>query len=187
MRRSRRGFTLIELFAVIGILALTFAVVLPLTENSVPSYRLGSAVRNVGGAIDFAASEAVAGRRPYGLIYDFESRSYSFLTPTEVEDENNPEVTRFILDESNEEAYVDPEVLPADVVLVSVQTGDGRVVDSGRILIRFDPLGVRGSHIVILGVRSSEDDASVQPKGVKFNALTRSLNYGDGNLTFYTE
>lgn len=176
-----------ELSVVMVILAVTFALILPLAENATPGYRLGSAARIVGSNIASVHGDAVASRRPFAIVYDFDQRQFWIIVPTEQPVDGNPDQTQWVLNENDFEARTPPEDLPRDVIFQSVQTADGQSFQGGQATIRFDSLGNRGSHIVTLGIRDDYGDTGgFQPVSVKYNAMTRSLNYG-ANLSFFSE
>jgi type IV fimbrial biogenesis protein FimT len=70
MRQRQRGFTLIELIIVIGILAIAMAIAIPNIINWLPNYRLKSAVRNLHSAAMKAKSEAVKRNENCALTFN---------------------------------------------------------------------------------------------------------------------
>jgi Tfp pilus assembly protein FimT len=190
MRRLRAGaaFTLMELTVVMLIMALTFAIVLPISENATPGFRLESAQRIIGSFIESSHSESVASRRPFGVVYDFDNRAFWTLIPVEQPIDGDPERTQWVLDPNDEEARTEPDILPDDISFASVETAEGESYTGGQRIIEFDPQGHRGSHAVTLRyVDLSGDGPQLTAVGVKYNVLTRSLVYGDGQLSFYKE
>lgn len=182
-----RHFTLIELMITVGLMAMAFALILPLAEGSTPTYRLRAAARQVGGAIEVTHSEAVASRRPFAVVYDFNNNTIFTIVPVERPIEGQDDKTQWVLDENDPESYTPPEELPKNVVLESVQTAEGEAFQGGQRIIRFDPGSTRGSHIVTITVRDPEGLVTLQPWSIKYNTMTRSLTYREGSLTFFRE
>jgi prepilin-type N-terminal cleavage/methylation domain-containing protein len=77
----RRGFTLIEVMAVMAIIAVMIFAIVPNLDNQVPVYRLKAAAREVASNIELAQSEAIAKRKRHIVRYDIERRSYTILLP----------------------------------------------------------------------------------------------------------
>jgi len=188
-RRRQTGcnaFTLIELTVVMMIMALTFSLVIPLSENATPSYRLKSAIRIMGSFIESSQAEAIASRRPYAIGYDFDARTFWTVIPIEREVEGDPDKKHWVLEEDNEETYTPSEVLPQNIRFKAIRQASGQELTRGRHIIVFDKLGTKGSHIVVLGI-VEEDGREGDSLAVKYNTMTGSLRYGDANLRFYTE
>jgi prepilin-type N-terminal cleavage/methylation domain-containing protein len=186
MGRLRRAFTLMELSVVVIILALAFALILPIAENSTPGYRLGGGIRQIGSFMELGHAESIAARKPFAVVYDFGSRTHWMLIPVERPVDGDSEKTQWVLDESDPESRTDPQEMPDNVFFQSIQTADGQGSQGGTVTIQYDGTGDRGSHIVTLGIQT-EDGPQLTPLSVKYNSLTRSLTYGNGQLTFYRE
>lgn len=175
-----------ELTVVTVILALVFALVLPIVESSTPSYRLRSAVRQIGSFMELAHAESVSSRKPYAVVYDFDSSQHYMLIPVERPVDGDPEQTQWVLDPDDPEARTDVETLPEGVFFQSIQNSEGQTSQGGTITIQYNSTSGRGSHIITLGVRTDED-TQLDPWSVKYNTLTRSLTYNNGPLSFYRE
>jgi prepilin-type N-terminal cleavage/methylation domain-containing protein len=186
MTRFQRAFTLMELMAVVIILSLAFALILPIAENSTPAYRLKAGIRTIGSFMESGHAESIASRKPFALVYDFDSSTRWLLLPVERSVDGDSEKKQFVLDETDPEARTQTEYLPENVFFQSIETADGQTSQSGTVTVRFDGSGNRGSHIVTLDIRI-EDGAEFQPWSVKYNSLTRSLTYNNGKLSFYKE
>ncbi|TAG06244.1 MAG: type II secretion system protein GspH [Betaproteobacteria bacterium] len=77
MRRSdTRGFTMLELLAVIIVLALVAALSPPLFSSGVTGAEHRAAARQVAQVLRFARTEAVAKRVDVGVEFDFEARTF---------------------------------------------------------------------------------------------------------------
>lgn len=186
MRQTRRGFTLMELTVVVVILALVFSLVLPIVENSTPSYRLSAGIRQIGSFMELAHAESVSSRKPYAVVYDFDNNQHWMLIPVERPVDGDPEKTQWVLDQDDPEARTDVEYLPDNVYFQSIQNSEGQTSQGGTVTIQYNSTSGRGSHIITLGVRTDED-AQLDPWSVKYNTLTRSLTYNNGPLSFYKE
>lgn len=78
---SGRGFTLVELLAVVFIVSVIALALIPALDNMVPSYRLRAAARNVGSMIELAQSEAIAGRKEFAIAYDLDENTFWIVLP----------------------------------------------------------------------------------------------------------
>lgn len=79
--RAARGFTLVELMAVVFILGVIALAMIPALDNMVPSYRLRSGAREVGSMIELAQSEAIANRKEFAIAYDLDEHTYWLVLP----------------------------------------------------------------------------------------------------------
>jgi prepilin-type N-terminal cleavage/methylation domain-containing protein len=80
-RDRRRGFTLVELLAVVFIVSIIALAMIPALDNMVPSYRLRSGARNVGSMIELGQSEAIANRKEFAIAYDLDENTYWLILP----------------------------------------------------------------------------------------------------------
>ena len=79
--RARRAFTLVELMAVMVIVAIMMVSIIPALDSLLPSYRLRSAARNIAGNIELAQSEAIGQRREFVIEYNLDNQTYRLLIP----------------------------------------------------------------------------------------------------------
>ncbi len=76
--RLRRGFTLLELLAVVTILGIAAAMLIPsMSETSI--LRVQAAVRTIVSDITFAQSDAVAFQERRALVFDVENSTYRLV------------------------------------------------------------------------------------------------------------
>ncbi|OHB75649.1 MAG: hypothetical protein A2Z34_09495 [Planctomycetes bacterium RBG_16_59_8] len=182
--RREKGFTLIELIAVVVIMSLVFLFAAARFDFLIPEYALRGAAREVGGILKLAKDHAALTGRDVYVEYSLPDGSYRLLAPIEQEEEGDEEAP---VTEAKEDAPVKPptkkkvtyeesisRVLPQGIEFVSVVHGKGEVVNTGKVIVRITPFGFSEHHIVNL--RNDENRAM----GVKLNGFT-------GGLTFYDE
>lgn len=90
-----RGFTLMEIMAVMAIIGVLLLAVVPNIDNQVPAFRLRGGARAVASTIELAQSEAISKRKVYAIRYDFNRNSYTLLLPPpdpEEEEESEEEL-----------------------------------------------------------------------------------------------
>lgn len=215
MRRaavSTRGFSLLEIMAVMVILGIVLMSVVPALDGLVPTYRLKGGAREVASAMELAQSEAVGARKEYQLAYDLDANTYWLILPPkpreETKDEPSPEeaaakaAQRPVDDvehgvpprdpndpQEEAEAQTDveremltPKPLPDNVVFDMVVVGDDEKT-SGQVRVPFSYLGTDGSHIVGLKLENGEENDQLW---VKFNAITRTIEYTEQRPTART-
>lgn len=216
VRARRRGFSLIEVMAVMMVLAVLLLSVIPAVDGMVPKYRLRGGAREVAGLIEEAQGVAISNRREYKVVFDLDDDTYHLILPP-AEDETAPGASTETSTDSPEvaakkaamrpsddvehgppppdptateqretrpdepDAATTPKKLPDDVQFVAVVVGDEEKT-AGSVTVPFTHLG--GATAVIVGLRlGTAEDKQVW---VKFNALTRTVEYHDERPTAQT-
>ena len=196
IRRRQAGFTLIELMAVLIVLALTFAVVVPNLEGMSPTYSLRGGAREVGGQIELARGESVAKRRSFSIAYQLDEGWHAIVLPpgygpdsagaaaatddsgaggaggesgTTTSEPDVPMAQREMLE---------AEYLPRGVKFKSVILAGGEEQTDGLVYVAFDPFGTEGSHIVHL---TNERDEVI---AVTFHATAGTISYDNEERAF---
>ena len=75
-RRSRRGFTLLELVISMGIVGVMTAIAVPVVKSSLNAYKLSSGVSSVTGAIQTTRYRAIQAGFPYQIVFTKATSTY---------------------------------------------------------------------------------------------------------------
>lgn len=132
---SNKGYTLIELVAVVVLLGLFLTISVPKLRETFFSGNLKSAVRRLTGTIEQLRGDAVREHKEFWLNLDLDSESY-WITSSDMNDKEIEEVTRIRL--------------PSGVNLIDVASISGKVMD-GSTAIRFSPRGYVEESLIHLG------------------------------------
>ena len=68
-KRSERGFTVMELMVVVGLMAIISAIAMPSFISWLPSYRLSAGARQVAGDLQLARMKAISQNTTYRLNF----------------------------------------------------------------------------------------------------------------------
>jgi type II secretory pathway pseudopilin PulG len=77
-----RGFTMVEMACVLGVVMILFAMAIPPAQSALASYQLSSAVTAVTGAIQSTRYKTVQNGCPYTLAFIHNSLNYQVATET---------------------------------------------------------------------------------------------------------
>ena len=83
----RRGFSMIEIMAVLVILGVMLLAIAPSIDGLVPKYRLRGGAREVAALVEEAQGQAVSNRKEYVLVYDLDDQSFWLVLPPRDPDE----------------------------------------------------------------------------------------------------
>jgi prepilin-type N-terminal cleavage/methylation domain-containing protein len=169
---KQQGFTLIELIAVIVILALMFGLVVPNLDRVSPKYSIRAVARRIGSTIEEVRSQAAWEGKTFSVVYDLDEQNYWILMPQQLDTEGNPTgEEREILGGRAEEAL-------KGVKIEAVILPDNEEIRGGQVTIDIGQYGSTGSHIVCL---ANEEDEKIS---IKFNALLGVVNFYHREVQF---
>ena len=165
---GRGGFTLLELIAVVLIIALISGLAIARIDFVVPKYRLRGAAREVAGAIKQARAKAASSGKEVYFEADLSKSAYWLLVAFPKEPREGEEVP-----ERRELEYRPflQAALPEGVQFVDLIFSQSEKVAEGRARLRISPLGTSAHTIVNL---KNEDG---RPLAVKVNGFTGTVSY----------
>lgn len=176
MDGAERGFTLIEVAAVILIVTLATAIVIANLDYLSPKYSLRAEARILSGSFEYARSSAIAQNKTFSIVYNLDDNIYYILLPTE-EDEDG------YVKEERQIAGGVPTEFRHGVRLVSVLLPDGEEITSGTVQVDISPLGDTGSHIVTLQHKDDEEKQLY----ILMDSYLGSTQFSTKELTFLPE
>jgi Tfp pilus assembly protein FimT len=172
-RSERSAFTLVELMVMVVILGMLATLTAISWRAVLPSAELNSAVRGLAGTLSEARSDAIARNAEFWIEYYFEEtaehpRGYRVVTPFRVGGQGG------LAAEDDERMARGWVALPESVEFQAI-TIDGKTFTTGRVSVRFDPLGAASDHTIVL----------VQPEyqnhyTIEVLALTGLIRFHDG-------
>ena len=146
-----RGFTLIELIAVLALLGVLLAVSPMALDALVPERELEKEMSQIGATIELLHTQAVLDRTPYAIHYDTEEHRWAIQTPDEVErqgrDGEDPKKL-LVLDEKVDLEELDWRPLPNGVKLELYEGRRKIARGSYAVTIRAD--GTVDPHTLVL-------------------------------------
>lgn len=179
-RRAPRGFTLLELVAVLVVVGL-FLVFLPMGLDSlVPERELDREAGELGGTIETVMTQAILDRADFAMHYDTEKHRWAVQVPVEVagterpgagsgEEEREP-VRVWKLEENLSPEELSWHDLPRGVELKFFE--GSRRIATGRVRVLFSWRGTVDPHILVLESKNvSSLDEDERARTVKVNFL----------------
>ena len=118
---GKRGFTIIELLVVMGVIGLLLAMSIPAATRYAGRMRLGAATREVMGLLSLARSSAISSRLPQTVLVDVEAG-------------------RLSIEDSPDAAVQTKAVTLASSVTIRLTTSDGRSLEP-PVRLTFQPNG----------------------------------------------
>ncbi|MGE0435146.1 MAG: Tfp pilus assembly protein FimT/FimU [Planctomycetota bacterium] len=171
--RTSRGFTLIEIIAVIMIIGIMFTIVILNIDGMIPGEKIKAEARSIGQLLQLARSEAAGKGVNYGIVYDLSKHRYWLLTPVNKEQTYSTEhaTEDGKTDKRRQTFYTE---LPKGIEFKDVQLGAGKdtTIKRGQVRIEISPLGTASGHVVHL-----IDTKSKQEYSIELNALTALVTY----------
>lgn len=144
-----RGFTLLELLVVLGIIAIVSAMVVPRFGGALHGTAHKTAAKRVAATLRYARSRAVAQGIAYVVVFNLDSDSLSIEgeKPAAGDDDSRND---------EEESDIKTYVLPARVSFAKIVQGESDDVEEGTVRVEFYPSGASsGGEIWIRGGRES--------------------------------
>ena len=166
---TKKAFTLVELIAVIALLALMFAIIFPTLEAMFPSFQIRSAARMVASTMEESLAESAIHGQDFGIRYDIDNKRFGLLLPEEFGEEEVKNKGREVLQ------WID---LEAGLEIRGITLPDGNTKTAGVIDVIVDRLGAEGSHIVQI------ESNTKNSYWIKFNSYTGIVYYSQKELVF---
>jgi len=143
------GFTLIEITAVVILIALVSSLAMTRLDGILPSTRSESAAREVLATLDFARTQAIARAQPYEVVFDFTEQRYSIKVPFDDDGVLIPnEEDRPMLSWHN---------FNKGVEILGLLDPRGEIVREGIYSLLFDAQGASRDVHIYIGNRESPD------------------------------
>jgi prepilin-type N-terminal cleavage/methylation domain-containing protein len=165
---ARSGFTLVEMLAVIVILALIASMVTVNWRAMLPKAELNSAVRMLASAIQSAHSEAISRNAVYRIEYDLDKHRYRINTPFK---QGGGLAAR------EEDRISLPWTSLPETVRFSRLQIDGIDYVNGMAFVRFDQLGGASGHIITLVQKPYDNFYTIEVQ-----SLTGLIDYHEGQF-----
>ncbi len=167
--RSRRdAFTLLELLAVLAIIAIATTLVAGNVGAVIPGYRLAASGRAVQDTVGRAVAIAAGRREPVALVYDIEARTVSIQLM-----ETPPERPG---DEREIEGRLFETSLERGIEIAEVVDPRGRTRRSGEVHVRVSERGIIEGHVVYLA------DASGRERTIEVAPLGAATRIMEGHV-----
>lgn len=174
-RTPAKGFTLVELMAVLMILGLVITVTAANWRKIVPRAQLNAAVRNLSNVLNGTRSEAIARNAEFRVLYDLDEERYWVETPyrkggglaqVRIPGEEDPE--------EGQRATVDFNQLGDGVTFSKIKI-DGEDYFDGQVYVRFTPAGSSSEHTIQLFHEPTQTSYTIEVL-----ALTGLIRFHEG-------
>ncbi len=170
-----RGFTMFELVMVILLLGILFSIMVFSIGGLAPIYRVRSSSRTLGAKIEELRALAIATGRPLGIRYNMGDEPHSWqLIPPAPDDAPEEPIESRKLGIATE--------LPTGVHFRRISIPGVGAFERRSVNVIFSPMGNTGSHVLTL--EGQAKDGSPIVLSVKFNAITGSVDFVDGDAEF---
>lgn len=143
------GFSLIEITAVIILIALVASVAMTRLDGVLPSTRSESAAREVLSTLDFARIQAIAKAQPYEVVFDFQEQRYGIKIP--FDDEG------VLISNEDDRPMLSWHNFKDGVNLLGLLDPRGEIVSEGIYSLVFDSQGASRDVHIYIGNSENED------------------------------
>jgi prepilin-type N-terminal cleavage/methylation domain-containing protein len=174
-RQSRRGFSLVELLAVITVIGLIAGVVAVDFVSSMPRAELNSTVHDIAAGVGGARSDSIARNGEFRIYYDMEANGYTVRSPFQLGGG---------LAQRDEDRAIVKRVLFPDSISIERVTIDGIPYTEGQVFVAFSPLGSATGHTITL--RQSPTDMITTVEVLPLTGLIR-FHYNEFEREVMTE
>lgn len=173
--KSRRdaGFTLIEITAVVIIIAMITSLAIVRLDGMLPSTRTEAAARELLAELDFARTQSIAKAQEYAVVLDFAEQRYAIRVPF---DDDGKLIT-----DPYDRPMLTWHQLETGTELSGVLDPRGEMISEGQYALTYDPLGSAPDvHIYLRGEgKTDEYDYELT---VRILALTGIASVYTGHL-----
>jgi len=148
-RGRQAGFSLIEITAVVILIALVASVAMTRLDGVLPSTRSESAAREVLATLDFARTQAIAKAQPYEVVFDFPEQRYSIRVPFDSEG--------VLIPNQEERPLLSWHHFEKGVEILGILDPRGEIVRDGIYAITFDDQGASSDVHIYIGHTENKD------------------------------
>ncbi|MGB0952187.1 MAG: pilus assembly FimT family protein [Planctomycetota bacterium] len=147
--KGQAGFTLIEITAVVILVALIASTAIVRLDGVLPSTRVESVGRGILATMDLARTQAIARARPYEVILDFEEQRYGIRVP--FDDEG------MLIANEEDRPMLSWTSLQDGALLLGVLDPRGQTISDGIYPVEFDAQGASSDLHLYLGLEDMKD------------------------------